>query len=64
MQNLKNKTKTYLDNVKDGIKRQIKWAGIETQEDRDDFLDNIIAYCEKMKSRPFRLPKSSKTRHG
>ena len=56
--------KTYLDNVTEEIIRQIKWAGIDNQVDRDIFIDKIIEFCQKIKKKPFKLPKSRKTRHG
>ena len=58
------KKSVYLENVESSIKRQIKWAGIDNQEDRDAFLTFVIKYCERLMSRPYKLAKSSKTRHG
>ena len=54
----------FLENVENAVKRQMKWAQISNQEDRDAFLAHVIKYCERLMSRPFKQPKSSKTRHG
>ena len=54
----------YLENVQSSIKRQMKWAGIDNQIERDVFLAYIIKYCEYLMNRPFKQPKSAKTRHG
>ena len=58
------KKTVYQENIEDGIKRQLRWQMIDNQEDRDAFLDYIISYCQKMKSKPFKQAKSSKTKHG
>ena len=54
----------YLDNVKRGIKRQIIWANSDGRiTDPQEFLDEIIAYCTKLKDNPPKK-KEPKTRHG
>jgi len=56
--------KTYLDNVKSSIKRNIIMANSDGYvADPVEFLDNIILYCEKLKTNPPQK-KKSKTRHG
>jgi hypothetical protein len=50
----------YAENVKNSIKRQIKWAGIDNTSDRDIFLNYIIKYCEFLMRKPFKKPKSKK----
>ena len=54
----------YIENVENSIKRQMKWAGIDNEMDRDYFLRQIIEFCQKLSERPFKQPKSAKTRHG
>ena len=54
---------TYLDNVKRGIKRQMNWAGAEEGDARIEFLNKVIAYCERLKASGERKRKA-KTRHG
>jgi hypothetical protein len=58
------KKNIYLENTERQIIRQMKWANVHTKTERDAFLDYIIAYCQKMKLKPFYPPKSQKTRHG
>ena len=54
----------FLENTENAIKRQMKWAKISNQEDRDAFLSSVIKYCERLMSRPFKQLKSAKTRQG
>ena len=54
----------FLENTENAIKRQMKWAGINNQEDRDEFLAYVIAYCGRLMSKPFKQSKSPKTRQG
>lgn len=58
------KKSVYLENVENSIKRQMKWAGIDNQDDRDIFLTYITKYCERLMSKPFKQAKLPKTRHG
>jgi hypothetical protein len=56
------KKSIYLENVERQIQRQIKWSNFRLQEEQIEFLDKIIEFCEKMKTR--KPKKSAKTRHG
>jgi len=56
------KSDVYLRNVQNAIKRQMKWAGVSNQEEKDEFLRYVITYCERLMSKPFKRPKTTKTR--
>jgi hypothetical protein len=58
------KKSIYLKNVEKQIQRQIRWAGVDTKLGRDVFLDRIIEFCIKLQEKPFKPPKSPKTRQG
>jgi hypothetical protein len=58
------KKSVYLENIEKCVKNQIKWQDIDNADNRNEFLDKIIAYCQDMKEKPFKMPKSQKTRHG
>lgn len=58
------KKSVYLENIEAGIKRQIKWQNFDNKLARDYFIEEIIDFCWKLAAKPFKPPKSSKTRHG
>ena len=58
------KKTVYQENVEAEIKRQIKWANIDTRLGKIVFLDLIIEFCQKEQEKPFKPLKSSKTKHG
>jgi hypothetical protein len=56
------KKSLYQQNVERSIERNVKWSDFQLEEEKVEFLDKIIKFCEKLKTR--KLKKSQKTRHG